>query len=169
MKEKFSARRLCRAGVIAALYVALSYLVQPFAFGAVQMRLSEALTVLPLFFIESVPALFVGCLLTNLGGLGVYDIIIGSLTTLLAAICTYFTGKLIKNKYLKFFIGILFPIIFNAFAVPWVLLLSGVEIQGYFIETLIIGAGELGAVGIFGGILYFSTYRLFALKGDDKT
>ena len=58
MKEKFSARRLCRAGVIAALYVALSYLVQPFAFGAVQMRLSEALTVLPLFFIESVPALF---------------------------------------------------------------------------------------------------------------
>lgn len=50
MKEKFSARRLCRAGVIAALYVALSYLVQPFAFGAVQMRLSEALTVLPLFF-----------------------------------------------------------------------------------------------------------------------
>lgn len=121
------------------------------------------------FFIESVPALFVGCLLTNLGGLGVYDIIIGSLTTLLAAICTYFTGKLIKNKYLKFFIGILFPIIFNAFAVPWVFLLSGVEIQGYFIETLIIGAGELGAVGIFGGILYFSTYRLFAPKGDDKT
>ena len=64
MKEKFSARRLCRAGVIAALYVALSYLVQPFAFGAVQMRLSEALTVLPLFFIESVPALFVSLILS---------------------------------------------------------------------------------------------------------
>lgn len=169
MKEKFSARRLCRAGVIAALYVALSYLVQPFAFGAVQMRLSEALTVLPLFFIESVPALFIGCLLTNLGGLGVYDIIIGSFTTLFAAICTYFTGKLIKNKYLKFFIGILFPVVFNAFTVPLVLLLSGIEIQGYFIETLIIGAGELAAVGLFGGALYFSTYRLFAFKGDERT
>ncbi len=101
MKEKFSARRLCRAGVIAALYVALSYLVQPFAFGAVQMRLSEALTVLPLFFVESVPALFIGCLLTNLGGLGVYDIIIGSLTTLLAAICTYFDKKQISEIFYR--------------------------------------------------------------------
>ena len=61
-----STKRLCRAGVIAALYVALTYAFAPFAFGAFQVRPAEALCILPLFFPEAVPALYVGCILSNL-------------------------------------------------------------------------------------------------------
>ena len=100
-----SAKALCRAGVIAALYVALNYLLQLFSFGILQCRVSEALTVLPLLFPEEIPALFVGCVISNLIGNGIYDIIIGSLATLIAAVGTYLTGRFIKNKYLKFVLG----------------------------------------------------------------
>lgn len=68
MKNFFTTKRLCRAGVIAGLYVALTY-----AFGAIsyqgilQIRPAEALTILPLFFPEAVPALWIGCMLANLG------------------------------------------------------------------------------------------------------
>ena len=96
-----SAKVLCRAGVIAALYVALNYLLQPFSFGILQFRVSEALTVLPLLFPEAIPALFVGCVISNLIGNGIYDIIIGSLATLIAAVGTYLTGRFIKNKALS--------------------------------------------------------------------
>lgn len=164
MLGKISAKSLCRAGVIAALYVVLSLLLFPFTFGIFQFRLSEALTILPLFFAESVPALFVGCFITNIFGGGVYDMLIGSFATLIAAFGTYLAGRYIKNKYLKFLVGVLCPVIANAFAVPLVFLLSGTAEYAYFIEVLIIGAEELGSAGVFGGILYFSLNRLLAKK-----
>ena len=84
MSGKISAKALCRAGVIAALYVVASLLLFPFTFGIFQFRLSEALTILPLFFAESVPALFVGCLITNIfGGGGLPDILILTPTALI--------------------------------------------------------------------------------------
>ena len=63
----FSTRRLCRAGIIAALYVALTYAFMPFAFGPVQIRPAEALCILPLFIVQAIPALRVGCRISNLG------------------------------------------------------------------------------------------------------
>ena len=164
MLGKISAKSLCRAGVIAALYVVLSLLLFPFTFGVFQFRLSEALTILPLFFAESVPALFAGCFITNIFGGGVYDMFIGSFATLFAACGTYFAGKYIKNKYARFFVGMLFPVIANAFAVPLVFVLSGTAEYAYFIEVLVIGAEELGSAGVFGGILYFSCYKLLGKK-----
>ena len=82
-------RALARGAVIAALYAALTLLLAPLSYGAVQIRFSEALTLLPILLPEAVPALFVGCLLSNiLGGCMIFDIVFGSLATLLAALCT---------------------------------------------------------------------------------
>lgn len=82
-------RRVVLGGVIAAAYAVLCLLLQPISFEAVQFRLSEALCILPLFFPEAVAGLFVGCLLSNLlGGVGILDIVFGSLATLLAAWAT---------------------------------------------------------------------------------
>lgn len=156
-----SAKVLCRAGVTAALYVALNYLLQPFSFGILQFRVSEALTILPLIFPEAVPALFVGCVISNLIGNGIYDIIIGSLATLIAAVGTYFIGRYIKNKYLKFALGGLFPVILNALAVPLIFILCGINENAYVIDALIIGAEEAAVVYTFGAALFFSVERIF--------
>ena len=91
MNRKFPVRKMAVAAVVAALYVALSYVAYTVnaAFGAVQFRLSEALTLLPFLFPETVWGLFVGCFLTNLLSMyGPADLIFGSLATLLAALWT---------------------------------------------------------------------------------
>ena len=80
---------LTRAAIIAALYAALTLLLAPISYGEVQIRFSEALTILPVLLPEAVPALAVGCLLANiLGGCTIFDILFGTLATLLAALCT---------------------------------------------------------------------------------
>ena len=124
----FTAKRICRAGIIAALYVALTYAFAPVAFGVFQIRPGEALTLLPLFFPEAIPALYVGCLLANLASpFLLYDLTIGPLATLAAAVCTYLIGVALR-KYtgkgaaaLKVGLGGIFPILFNAFVIPAVI------------------------------------------------
>ena len=77
------------AGLIAAIYVVLTLIFRPISFGAIQFRISEALTLLPILTLDAVPGLFLGCLLANLLGGGVaIDIGLGSVATLLAALCT---------------------------------------------------------------------------------
>ena len=92
----FTTKYLTRAAVIAALYVVLTYLagVMNLAYGPVQFRFSEALTVLPFLFPEAIPGLFVGCIVSNLiSPYGVLDLVVGSAATLLAAIWTNKCGK----------------------------------------------------------------------------
>lgn len=88
--------RTVRGGLIASLYVVLTLIVAPVGFGPIQLRPSEALTVLPLYFPEAVPALFVGCIISNtVSAYGVLDILFGSVATLIAA---FLTSKM-KSKY----------------------------------------------------------------------
>ena len=83
-------RALTRAGMIAALYIVLTMIFQPISFGPVQFRISEALTILPALTVDAVPGLFIGCVLANLLGHGVwFDVLFGSLATLIAAIFAY--------------------------------------------------------------------------------
>lgn len=85
----FSTKSLTRAGMIAAFYCVLTLMFQPFSYGPVQFRISEALTLLPVLASEAVPGLTLGCLLANLlGGAPWYDVVFGSLATFLAAVCT---------------------------------------------------------------------------------
>ena len=90
MKFSLTARSLCLSAMVAALYTALTLLFQAISFGAVQFRLSEALTLLPVLFPQAIPGLTVGCLLSNLlAGANVYDVVFGTLATLLGSILTY--------------------------------------------------------------------------------
>ncbi len=116
LKSFFTAKRCARAGVIAALYALLTVALQSFSFGIFQFRVSEALTVLPAIFPEAIPALFIGCLIANILGNGIYDIFIGSFATLVAALLTYFVSKAIKNIHLKLFVSAIFPVLCNAIA-----------------------------------------------------
>lgn len=86
MKTKF----LIQAAIIGALYAALTVLLAPLSYGVMQIRVSEALTVLPFFTPAAVPGLFIGCLVSNfLSPYGVIDVICGSAATLIAAIGSY--------------------------------------------------------------------------------
>ncbi len=126
---------LCRAGIIAALYAVITWAFGPLAFGPFQIRPSEALTILPLFYLEAVPGLYVGCMLANLmSGYGIYDILVGSLATLVAAALTYGAGRLIQNDALKVAVGGLFPVLFNAFVIPAVFILAGTPDVVYWAE-----------------------------------
>ena len=82
-------RKVALAGVIAGAYIAVTLLFAPLSYGMVQIRISEALTLLPFLFPEAIPGLFAGCLLANFaGGFGLPDVIFGSAATLAAAMLT---------------------------------------------------------------------------------
>ncbi len=87
--EKLSVREIATAGLIAAVYAVVSYFLAPVSFGVYQVRVAEALTVLPFLTRAAIPGLFIGCFLANIfGGNGWVDIVFGSLLTLAAAFLT---------------------------------------------------------------------------------
>ena len=134
-----STKRLCRAGVIAALYVVLTYAFSSFAFGPFQVRPAEALCLLPLFLPEAIPALFVGCALSNiLSAYSVYDIVFGSLATLIGA----YVGSKMKNKWL-----VPVPtVVANTVIVPVVILVCYTATDAWSFGTY-----ALTALGVFAG------------------
>ncbi len=147
---------LVQAAMIAALYVILTYIANALGLAnhAIQIRFSEALTVMPYFTPAAIPGLFVGCLLSNiLTGCAVPDIIFGSLTTLIAAIFTY---KMRKFKWMASFP----PIIANTLVVPFVLL-SAYGIRPLWLSFVTVGIGEIISCGILGMLLLsaLSKYR----------
>ena len=95
MKQtKSSALELAQGGIIAALYVVLTLVFAPISFGEAQLRVAEALTILPMFTSAAVPGLFVGCVIANMLGVAVlWDIIFGSLATFFGALGSYFLRK----------------------------------------------------------------------------
>jgi len=139
-----------RAAVIATIYVLVTYLFKPISFGVIQVRISEALTLLPLIESSAIPGLFVGCFLANiLGGLGLWDIYLGSLITLIAA---WITAKMPGP-----ILGSLPPIILNAFGVSFYL--SMIYNVPYLLTVLYIGLGQLISVVGLGIPLYYLIQR----------
>lgn len=167
---KTTTKYVARAGIISALYVALSVLVLPLASGAIQIRLGEAMTLLPLFFPEAVPALFIGCVIVNfISACALPEILAGSLITLFSALLTRIIGKKIKGKGLKIFIGGLFPIILNALLLPlvWYLCYGQLEYV-YLLQALLIFVGQAIAVYGVGTLFCFSIEKIFKnLKGEE--
>ena len=162
-------RSITRAAVIAALYALLTMLLQPISYGPIQFRVSEALSILPLFFPESVIGLTVGCLIANVIGYGIFDIVLGTLATFLAAIATYLVGRFIKNTAAKLVLVELAPCLSNGLIIPAVLILSGVEIEGYFIEAAFIFLSEAICLGVLGTALYFAMLPLMKFLKPDET
>lgn len=143
MKNK--TRKLTQAAMIAGLYAALTFATFFMSFGAIQYRVSEALTILPVFTASAVPGLSVGCALANLLGaltgvnpVGLIDAVFGTAATLIAALITYRIGKSPK-KWVRYAFAPLPAVLANAVIV-------GLEICVFFIgtltwETFLINAG----------------------------
>lgn len=139
---------IVHAAVIAALYVVLTFVANAFGLAnyAVQVRFSEALTILPFFTPAAIPGLTLGCLLSNiLTGCALPDIIFGTLATLIGAVGTYL---LRRHKWL----APLPPIVANTIIVPFVLLYA-YGIKPLWLSFLTVGAGEIISCGILGIIL----------------
>ena len=159
---KNSTKRLSRAGIIAGLYVVLSLLVLPVASGAVQFRASELLTVLPLIFPEAVPALFVGCFISNLlTGCAIIDVVLGSLITLVAGVFTYLCGRIFHNRLIKVLSGGFFPIVLNAFLLPliWVICYGAPEFI-YIVQALILLLSQGVVIYLLGVPTYFAVLKM---------
>ncbi len=160
--RKTVTKLVARAGVIAALYFVLTMAVLPVASGAIQFRVSEALTLLPLLFPEAIPALFAGCILANLvSGCVVYDVIFGSVVTLLAACLTYAAGRVFKKTWLKIAVGGIFPVLLNAFLLPliWLFCYESLE-YAYMIQVLFLIAGQGVSVYLLGTFLMLPVMRM---------
>lgn len=141
---------LTQAAMIAALYVVLTLIAGAFGLDhyAIQLRFSEALTILPFFTPAAIPGLYVGCLLSNLlTGCIVWDVLFGSIATLIGALGTWMLRK--KSKWL----APLSPIVANTLIVPFILAYA-YQFEGsipYFMLT--VGIGEILSCGVLGLLL----------------
>lgn len=138
-------RFLTRAAIIGALYAALTLILLPFSFGAVQFRVSEAMTVLPVFFPEAIPGLFIGCIISNImtPNIPVLDVVFGSLATLAAA---YLTSRLRSSRGIKrAILAPLPPVIINAVVVGAVITFSVVRTGDSFFTLFVTNAISVGA------------------------
>ena len=153
MKNKTSLY-IANGAMVAAIYVVLTLLFAPISYGAMQVRISEALCILPMFTSSAIPGLFVGCLLANLlGGAIVWDVIFGSLATLIGAAGGYL---LRKNRWL-----VPIPsVVANVVIIPLVLK------YGYGVDTALpllavyLAAGEIIGCYVLGEVLCSALKRL---------
>lgn len=157
----FNVRELCRGAIIAALYTALTFLIQPIASGLLQCRLTEALTVLPFYSVSAIPGLFIGCLLFNLlSGALLPDIIFGSLATLLAAISTWLIRHYVKNHALARALAPAPSVILNGLIVGAVLVYAYDVGVSYPIAALYVAVGQAIACYAIGYPLMFLLDKL---------
>ena len=151
-------KRLTEAAVVAAIYVALTLISKPFTIGFVEVRISEALCILPFFLPGSVWGLFAGCFIANVFSGSIIDIVIGSLATLIGA---YVTSK-IKNKWLC----PLPAIISNTILIPFVIMnYSGVwNLSAYLVASGGVLASEIASVYILGMVLLLALEKKNVFK-----
>ena len=146
MKENHTARYITIGAAIAAIYVVLTMLFAPISFRSLQVRIAEALTILPMFTSAAIPGLFIGCLLANLlGGAVVLDVVFGSIATLIGAVGGWL---LRKNRWLVPIPAIaantvIVPLVLKyGYGVDLPLLLSGL----YILMGEILGCYVLGEI-----------------------
>jgi uncharacterized membrane protein len=154
MNQNSSVRKLARCGVVAAIYVVLCLALQPLSYGAVQVRVAEALCLLPVFGTEYILGVVLGCFLANLLGSTIVDVIFGTLATLLA-----YRLRNIRFKGLALAAS-LPPVLFNA-------VIIGIEIAVMFPDPsssapiwlacitngISVGIGELISCTVLGVLL----------------
>ena len=142
-----------QSALIGAIYVVVTMVFAPFGFGGIQVRISEALTILPFFTPAAIPGLFVGCLIANLlAGAIPADVIFGSLATLVGAVGSYALRR-------RMWLVPLPPIAANTLVVPLVLYYGYGENLPIWLMRLTVGAGEILSCGVLGMALLFALRR----------
>lgn len=151
-------RIITKVGLIAAVYAALTIGLMPLSYNFVQFRVSEVLTILPYFMPESILGLFIGCAVANIfSGLGIYDIIFGSLASLIAA---YLTHKM-PSKWL----APLPPVIVNALIIGY--MWSLFSDLPFYLTAGYVGIGQLGVCyGLGLPLLYLLEKSVLNKKGE---
>ena len=151
--KNLSVRRLVRCAVIAAVYVVVCLVLAPFSYGAVQVRVAEALCLLPVFGAEYIVGVTLGCFLANLLGSTVVDVVFGTLATLLACLVTYKLREIrVKGLAIP---ASLPPVVFN------MIIVGAFEITFFFSDgaptamlavfnAVTVGIGELISCTILG-------------------
>ena len=156
MKNK-SLRYLTTAAMIAAIYAVLCILLAPISYAAIQVRIAEALTILPAFTPAAIPGLTVGCLLANiLGGCPIMDIIFGTLATLIGAVGTY----LLRSRKTLIWMP---PVVSNTIIVSIFSIyipFMGESDDSLWYIMLTVCIGELISVCILGYLLYFALKKI---------
>ena len=157
---KQTTRFICRGAIIAAAYTVLTLISNAagLASGVIQFRLSEAFCVLGVFTPAAIPGLFVGCIVANaLTGAVIFDVIFGSIATLIGAIGAWLIGKYAMKKFKHaYFFAPLPTIVANSIIVPLVLRYAyGLEDAMWYM-VLTVGAGEVISAGILGVLLYLA-------------
>ncbi len=141
---------LTQAALIAALYIVLVFVFKPISFSMVQVRIAEALTILPFFTPAAIPGITIGCFLSNyLSGADMLDVIFGTLASFIGAIGSY---QLRRHKFLV----PLPPILANTIVIPWVLRFAYGETMPIYFMMLTVGIGEVVSCGILGLLLLFA-------------
>lgn len=163
-KSRFTPRQIATAGIIAAVYAVMSLCSSVFgiAYGPIQCRFSEALTVLPFFLPEAIPGLFIGCLVTNLmSTVGPLDLIFGSLATLLAALWT----RRMPNKWLAPLPPVLCNAVIIGSMIAWYEVGFTSAFWGMFaFNALTVGIGEAIACYVLGLLLLQVLSRTHVLQ-----
>jgi uncharacterized membrane protein len=153
---------ITQAALIAAIYVVLVIIFKPSSSSYIQVRIAEALTILPYFTPAGIPGVTIGCLLANLlSGSDILDVIFGTLATLIGSIGSY---VLRKHKFLV----PLPPILANTIVVPWILRYAYAMPLSIPFMMLTVGIGEVISCGIIGLILLFvlNRYRNIIFKNN---
>jgi QueT transporter. len=140
-------KKIVYGALIAAVYAVVTVALAPISYGQIQVRVAEALTIMPFFSSYSILGLFVGCIIANMvGGNGIFDVVFGSLATLISAVITYYIGK--SNLRYKRYLAPLPPVIINA-------VIIGIELNVVFNLPLVasmlwVGLGEMIACYVLG-------------------
>lgn len=170
MSKKKNLNFVITGALIAAIYAALTYLSNFFglAYGPIQLRVSEVLTILPVFTPAAIPGLTVGCFIANIGSFNAADMVFGTFATFIAAVLTYY----LRNINVKGIpcLSMLSPVIVNAFIIGFeiavLFLPGGYSLWGFLISAFEVGLGEL--VVCFGlGIPFYlavKKYRIFDMN-----
>ena len=167
MSRKNNINYIITGALIAAAYAGLTYLSNIFnlAYGPIQLRVSEVLTILPVFTPAAIPGLTIGCFIANIGSFNMADMVFGTAATLIAALLTY----LFRNVYFKKMPLLSFfpPVIVNAliigFEIAIFYLPEGYSFWGFVISGLQVGLGQLIVCYAFGIPFYLvvKKYKIF--------
>ena len=170
MRNRKRIEFIITGALIAAAYAGLTYLSNVFnlAYGPIQLRVSEVLTILPVFTPAAIPGLTIGCFVANIGSFNVADLLFGTLATLAAAILTYFL-KEIKIKgipFLAFFPPVIVNAVIIGFEIALFFLPEGYSFWGFVISGLQVGIGQLIVCYVFGVPFYLvvKKYKIFERK-----
>lgn len=170
MERKNHISNMILGALIAAAYAGLTYLSNAFglAYGPIQLRVSEVLTLLPIFTPAAIPGLTVGCFIANIGSFNWVDMIFGTLATLTAAILTYLLRNITFKKLP--ILSMLSPVVINALIIGLEIavffLPQDFSVWGFVISALQVGVGEIIVCFVLGIPFYFAIkkYKIFEMQ-----